>query len=224
MYIEATSPSRHYRAALSRYVFIHYRLHPGGVQAVVIVNEGTQEMSGHWRLLLLVMVVAPCCLCTLLCDLVPSLVFTPVPSFSHSIESFIGKALLEKTQECTFSPEALAPGNRTHQSPCLFKLVMKPAEEQVWPLDCFIGCSSPRSGPGVSTPARNGMNSHALQSSQHSKRRPRCDPRISFGPRASGLHPGRTEEETTKPRPKIEHCMTVGVVSLSAPFIPYINW
>lgn len=59
MYIEATSPSRHYCPALSRYVFIHYRLHPGGVQAVVIVNEGTQEMSGHWRLLLLVMVVAP---------------------------------------------------------------------------------------------------------------------------------------------------------------------
>ncbi|KHE85628.1 hypothetical protein GE21DRAFT_1078982 [Neurospora crassa] len=64
-------------------------------------NEGTQEMSGHWRLLLLVMVVAPCCLCTLLCDLVPSLVFTPVPSFSHSIESFIGEALLEKIQECS---------------------------------------------------------------------------------------------------------------------------
>ncbi|KHE85629.1 hypothetical protein GE21DRAFT_1307522 [Neurospora crassa] len=53
---------------------------------------------------------------------------------------------------------------------------MKPGEEQVWPLDCFIGRSSPRSGPGVSTtPARNAYNLHLQHDDSLSQPDPNAD-------------------------------------------------
>ena len=90
---------------------------PGGG----IVNEGHAMNEWAWRLLLLVM-VALCCLCTLQCDLVPS---------SSSLPSLFDEALLGPL-------EALTPGNCTHQSPCLLRLTMKPGEKQASPLVCLL--------------------------------------------------------------------------------------
>lgn len=56
MYIEGTSPSRHYCAALSRYDFRTYRVHPRWCSGGGIVSEGLAINEWTWRLLLLVMV------------------------------------------------------------------------------------------------------------------------------------------------------------------------
>lgn len=90
-----------------------------------------------WRLLLLVMGWLPFaasahCGATSSRPRLHSRPPSPTLSRALSTRSFLDQYSIP-------SPEALRPGNCTHQSPRLSKLVMKPGEKQASPLDCSIG-------------------------------------------------------------------------------------